>query len=76
MNVAGLVYIAAFGLDQSESLGGLLSQGPVTPALAHLFTDQQGSAGCPKTTSSPERQAANGDLNSQPKEARNERSTS
>jgi pimeloyl-ACP methyl ester carboxylesterase len=41
-NVAGLVYIAAFGLDQGESLGGLLSQGPVTPALAHLFTDQRG----------------------------------
>jgi pimeloyl-ACP methyl ester carboxylesterase len=41
-NVAGLVYIAAFGLDQGESLGALLSQGPVTPALAHLFTDQQG----------------------------------
>ena len=43
-NVAGLVYIAAFGLDQGESLGGLLSQGPVTPALAHLFTDKQGFA--------------------------------
>jgi pimeloyl-ACP methyl ester carboxylesterase len=41
-NVAGLVYVAAFGLDQGESLGGLLSQGPVTPALAHLFTDKQG----------------------------------
>jgi pimeloyl-ACP methyl ester carboxylesterase len=41
-NVAVLVYIAAFGLDQGESLGGLLSQGPVTPALAHLFTDKQG----------------------------------
>ncbi len=41
-NVAGLVYIAAFGLDQGESLGGLLSQGPVTPALAHLSTDPQG----------------------------------
>jgi alpha/beta hydrolase fold. len=27
-NVAGLVYIAAFGLDQGESLGALLSQGP------------------------------------------------
>jgi pimeloyl-ACP methyl ester carboxylesterase len=37
-NVAGLVYIAAFGLDQ----GALLSQGPPTPALAHLFTDKQG----------------------------------
>ena len=41
-NVAGLVYIAAFGLDQGESLGGLLSQGPPSPALAHLFTDEQG----------------------------------
>jgi pimeloyl-ACP methyl ester carboxylesterase len=41
-NVEGLVYIAAFGIDEGESLGGLLSQGPVTPALAHLFTDKQG----------------------------------
>ena len=41
-NVAGLVYIAAFGLDQGESLGALLSQGPVTPALAHLSTDNLG----------------------------------
>jgi pimeloyl-ACP methyl ester carboxylesterase len=41
-NVAGLVYIAAFGLDQGESLGALLSQGPVTPALAHLVTDSHG----------------------------------
>jgi pimeloyl-ACP methyl ester carboxylesterase len=41
-NVVALVYIAAFGLDQGESLGQLLSQGPVTPALAHLFTDARG----------------------------------
>jgi len=41
-NVVGLVYIAAFGLDEGESLGVLLSQGPVTPALAHLFTDERG----------------------------------
>src|SRR5712675_1399006 len=47
-NVAGLVYIAAFGLDQGESLGALLSQGPVTPALAHLFTDQQGFGWLPE----------------------------
>jgi len=40
--VGGLVYIAAFGLDQGESLGALLSQGPTTPALVHLFTDKQG----------------------------------
>ena len=30
-NVAGLVYIAAFGLDEGESLGALLSQGPGHP---------------------------------------------
>src|SRR5258706_2252745 len=41
-NVVGLVYIAAFGLDQGESLGALLSQGPLTPALVHKFTDQRG----------------------------------
>jgi pimeloyl-ACP methyl ester carboxylesterase len=41
-NVVGLVYIAAFGLDEGESLGALLAQGPVTPALKHLFTDKQG----------------------------------
>jgi len=41
-NVVGLVYIAAFAIDEGESLGGLLSQGPVTPALAHLFTDARG----------------------------------
>jgi pimeloyl-ACP methyl ester carboxylesterase len=41
-NVTGLVYIAAFGIDQGESLGALLSQGPVTPALVHLITDPQG----------------------------------
>ena len=41
-NAAGLVYIAAFGLDEGESLGGLLSQGPPTPALAHQFVDQEG----------------------------------
>jgi pimeloyl-ACP methyl ester carboxylesterase len=41
-NVAGLVYIAAFGIDEGESLGELLAQGPVTPALVHMVTDQQG----------------------------------
>jgi pimeloyl-ACP methyl ester carboxylesterase len=41
-NVVGLVYIAAFGLDQDESLGALLAQGPLTPALVHMFTDKQG----------------------------------
>src|SRR5712671_6133326 len=47
-NVAGLVYIAAFGLDEGESLGALLSQGPVTPALAHLSIDKQGFGWLPE----------------------------
>lgn len=41
-NVVGLVYIAAFALDEGESLGALLAQGPVTPALAHQFVDDRG----------------------------------
>jgi pimeloyl-ACP methyl ester carboxylesterase len=41
-NVVGLVYIAAFGLDEGESLGGLLAQGPPTPALAHKSVDEEG----------------------------------
>jgi pimeloyl-ACP methyl ester carboxylesterase len=47
-NVVGLVYIAAFALDEGESIGALLSQGPVTPALAHLSIDQQGFAWLPE----------------------------
>ena len=47
-NVVGLVYIAAFGLDAGESIGALLAQGPVTPALAHLFIDKQGFAWLPE----------------------------
>ena len=41
-NVVGLVYIAAFALDQGETLGGLLSQGPVPPALVHQIVDDRG----------------------------------
>jgi pimeloyl-ACP methyl ester carboxylesterase len=41
-NVVALVYVAAFGLDQGESLGALLGQGPVTPALAHRYVDERG----------------------------------
>jgi pimeloyl-ACP methyl ester carboxylesterase len=48
-NVAGLVYIAAFGLDEGESIGGLLAQGgPPSPALAHLDIDKQGFAWIPE----------------------------
>jgi pimeloyl-ACP methyl ester carboxylesterase len=47
-NVVGLVYIAAFGLDEGESIGALLAQGPITPALAHLAIDKQGFAWLPE----------------------------
>jgi len=41
-NVAGLVYIAAFALNEGESLGVLSEQGPPTPALVHSTTDSEG----------------------------------
>jgi pimeloyl-ACP methyl ester carboxylesterase len=41
-NVVGLVYVAAFGLDEGESLGALSAGGPPAPALAHMFTDSRG----------------------------------
>jgi pimeloyl-ACP methyl ester carboxylesterase len=41
-NVVALVYIAAFGLDEGESLGALLAQGPPMPALVHQFVDNAG----------------------------------
>jgi len=46
--VAGIVYIAAFGLDQGETIGALLAQGEPTPALAHLDIDKQGFAWIPE----------------------------
>src|SRR5215472_7696932 len=47
-NAVGLVYIAAFGLDEGESIGALLEQAPPTPALAHLDIDAQGFAWLPE----------------------------
>jgi pimeloyl-ACP methyl ester carboxylesterase len=47
-DVVGLVYVAGFGLDEGESIGALLAQGPPTPALAHLDIDQQGFAWLPE----------------------------
>jgi pimeloyl-ACP methyl ester carboxylesterase len=41
-NAVALVYVAAFGLDEGETLGELLGQGPTPPALAHSVTDKQG----------------------------------
>ena len=47
-NAVGLVYIAAFGLDEGESIGQLLTQGPPSPALAHLDIDGSGFAWLPE----------------------------
>jgi pimeloyl-ACP methyl ester carboxylesterase len=47
-NAVGLVYIAGFGLDEGESIGALLEQGPPTPALAHLDIDQERFAWLPE----------------------------
>lgn len=47
-NVTGLVYIAAFGLDEGESIGALLGQGPPTPGVAHIDVDAQGFAWIPE----------------------------
>jgi pimeloyl-ACP methyl ester carboxylesterase len=47
-NVAAIVYIAAFGLAEGESLGALLGGGPPSPALAHLIVDEQGFGWLPE----------------------------
>ena len=47
-HAVGLVYIAAFGLDEGESLGALLGGGPPSPALAHLVVDEQGFGWLPE----------------------------
>jgi hypothetical protein len=47
-NGVGLVYIAAFGLDEGESIGALLAHGPPSSALAHLDIDQHGFAWLPE----------------------------
>jgi pimeloyl-ACP methyl ester carboxylesterase len=41
-NAVGLVFVAAFGLDEGETIGALLTQGPPTPALTHLVIDNEG----------------------------------
>jgi pimeloyl-ACP methyl ester carboxylesterase len=47
-NVVALVYVAAFGLDEGESLGALLGGGPPSPALAHIDVDAQGFGWLPE----------------------------
>jgi pimeloyl-ACP methyl ester carboxylesterase len=46
--VKALVYVAAFGLDEGESIGGLLAQGEPTAALANLDIDALGFAWLPE----------------------------
>jgi pimeloyl-ACP methyl ester carboxylesterase len=46
--VTALVYVAAFGLDEGESIGALLAQGPPTRALENLVIDEQGFAWLPE----------------------------
>ena len=47
-NVVALVYVAGFGLDEGESIGGLLAQGPPTPAIGALQIDDKGFAWLPE----------------------------
>jgi pimeloyl-ACP methyl ester carboxylesterase len=47
-NVVGLVYVAAFGLDEGEAIGQLLAGGPPPPAIAHLDIDDHGFAWLPE----------------------------
>jgi len=47
-SVVGLVYVAAFALDEGESIGEVLAAGEPTPAIAHLRIDDQGFAWLPQ----------------------------
>ena len=47
-NVLGLVYIAAFGLDQGESINAVGADTPPPPALANLVVDEQGFGRLPE----------------------------
>jgi hypothetical protein len=47
-NAIGLVYVAAFGLDEGESIGALLEAGPPPAALANLSIDDKGFAWLPQ----------------------------
>ena len=47
-NVVALVYVAAFGLDEGESIGALLGQGPPTPATANIDVDSEGFGWLPE----------------------------
>ena len=52
-NVVGLVYIAAFGLDEGESIGELLPRAALRPPRWPILTStSRASPGCRRTTSS------------------------
>ena len=50
-NVVGLVYIAGFGLDEGESIGALLQQGPPTPRSRTSMSTRRASHGSRRTIS-------------------------
>jgi hypothetical protein len=39
---------AVFGLDEGESIGALLGEGPPTPAIAHIRVYEKGFAWLPE----------------------------
>ncbi|GAA4719785.1 alpha/beta hydrolase [Nocardioides conyzicola] len=47
-NAVALVYIAAFGLDEGETIGALVEGGPPSPALGNLDVDALGFAWLPE----------------------------
>jgi pimeloyl-ACP methyl ester carboxylesterase len=47
-NVVALVYIAGFGLDEGESIGALLGQGPPPPGVANIDVDSEGAGWIPE----------------------------
>ena len=51
-NVVGLVYIAAFGLDEGESIGGAAAGGPPPPGVAKSTSTRRAPAGSQRTISS------------------------
>jgi pimeloyl-ACP methyl ester carboxylesterase len=51
-NAIALVYIAAFGLDEGESIGAVLNGGPPSPPLHTSTSTHRASPGSQRTTSS------------------------
>jgi Alpha/beta hydrolase family len=47
-NVVGLVYVAAFGLDEGESIAAVGGDAPPAPALANLIVDEHGFGRVPE----------------------------